>query len=122
LLSLIRNRSRRIVEHEAIWAPVRARRADGLTNFQAECEKRLLAAAAARSLAVEGRVVAGTNDPYVTGRLPAIGGTFWIHADGAQVECPNEELRLEDWDVKDPAELYDQVQTFISKAPALDVA
>jgi hypothetical protein len=122
LISFVTGRGRSVVEHEAIWAPARALGPDGLTHFQAECEKRLLAAAVARSITIEGRQVAGRGERFITGRIPRLGGAFWIYADGADIKCPDKRLRLEDWDVRDPEELYSLVVDFITKAPVQDVA
>jgi len=60
-----------------------------LTDFQIQCEKRLITALSEIGLSVSGRSLDGKTETYITGTITGTNIIFWIYEDGADFKSPN---------------------------------
>jgi hypothetical protein len=116
-------------DHETAWAQCRTPGHDGLTLFQRDCERRVLAALEARGLSLSNRRIeelrgSGDEDtePMIVGEIPVLGAKLWIYADQTDITTQTEELRLEEWDTKTPAEHFAAVEEFVLSLPRVEGA
>jgi hypothetical protein len=60
-----------------------------LTDFQVQCEKRLISALCKIGLSIAGRSLDGEMKTYITNTVSGTNVTFWIYEDGADIKSPN---------------------------------
>jgi hypothetical protein len=125
----LREAKRAKKEHESAWAGVLTVRPDGLTAFQAECLRRVEAVLESRRLELSNRRSGVAEVPWepepeilVLAEVPALGAKFWFFDNQTGISVPEREFRLEHYDVRDPSEYYERLESFVSSLPVMEGA
>ncbi len=105
-------------EHKSAWAGMTETSGSGLTQFQIECEAAVERALRNVGLQLTARELDDAS--FIKAKISDTDWTLWIYPDSAQVVSTQSTLvRLEEWDVRTPAEFF---AVFISRMlPGLEL-
>ena len=100
--------------HDQAWGPMRGRNADGLTAFQALCERRLVETVEAGGVSLAGRNVKPTthrgkpmDELWIEWSIEGTPLTIGIYPNGAGIWGEKIDDRFEEWDARTPDELME---------------
>jgi hypothetical protein len=125
----LRDAKRAKAEHESAWAHVLSTRPDDSTPFQAECLRRVEAVLESRGLELSNRRSGVADVPWepasqllVFADVPVLGAELWFYKDQTNISAPEREFRLEHYDVRDPSEYYERLESFVLSLPLVEGA
>jgi len=102
-------------EHVAAWSGWNQPQQKGLSRFQRECESAVAAALIGVGSQLRHRSekrIEGGSECQVTATLGDTGVTIWLYADSASLTGAGTDALFEEWSVRTPEELIQEVAAF----------